>query len=112
MRKYHPDEDATVGPPPTAVNQPSQFLQLMNEYEDEQAEEEDDALDLEETIDEEYSSYINSVPKHAAVLDPLKFWEVSIDNCHSSYITDIYKKNSRPIAKLSQHYTKWPSIIY
>ena len=43
----------------------------MNEYEDEQAEE--DALFMEETIDEEYSSYVNSVLKYTAVLDLLNF---------------------------------------
>jgi hypothetical protein len=93
MRKYRPD-DVTLGPPPsTSANPPSQFLQLMNDYEDEQTE--GDASFSAETIDEEYSSYVSSVPKRAGALDPLKFWEVSIYNCRSCYIADIYKKNCK-----------------
>jgi hypothetical protein len=84
MRKYRPDEDPTIGPPSTAANPPSQFLQLMNDYEDEQAE--GDASFTEETIDEEYKSYVSSVPKRAGALDALKFWEVSFYNCHSCII--------------------------
>jgi hypothetical protein len=91
MRKYRPEEDLTLGPSSTAANPSSQFLQLMNDYEDEQAEE--DASFTEETIDEEYNSYVSSVPKRAGALDTLKFWEVSFYNCHNHcYIADIYKK--------------------
>ena len=32
----------------------------------------------EHTIDEEYTTYILSLPKHASTLDAIKFWEVSI----------------------------------
>ena len=96
MRKYRPselDDDITGPSSSTAVKQPSQFLQLMNDYEEEQADK--DTSFTEETVDEEYNNYANSVPKRkaaAAALDPLKFWEVSIYNCHSCYIVDIYKK--------------------
>lgn len=93
MKKYRPEEGLTLGPPTTAANPPSQFLQLMNDYEDEQAEE--DASFTEDTIDEEYKGYVSSVPKRAGALDVLKFWEVSFYNCHSCYIADIYKKNCK-----------------
>lgn len=91
MRKYRPDsdEDVTAGPSSSiAANPPSQFLQLMIDYDDEQA----DTSFTEETVDEEYNSYVSSVPKRASALDPLKFWEVSIYNCHSCHIADIYQK--------------------
>ena len=87
MRKYRPEEDLTLGLSSTAANPPSQFLQLMNNYKDEQAEE--DASFTEETIDEEYTSYARSVPKRAGALDALKFWEVSFYNCNNCYIADI-----------------------
>ena len=60
---------------PIAVTPAPDFLQRMKEFDDEQAE--GDASITEETIDEEYSNYVNGVPKRN-VLDPLKFWEVSI----------------------------------
>lgn len=47
---------------------------------------------MEETIKEEYTGYVNSVPKHTVELYPLKFWAVSIYKFHSCYIPDIYKK--------------------
>lgn len=103
MRKYRPDEDeddVTGGPSSNAVNPPSQFLQLMIDYDNEQADE--DTSFTQETIEEEYASYVSSVPKHATALDPLKFWEVSIYNCHSCYIADIYQKIARQTAKLSR----------
>lgn len=92
MRKYRPDEDiVTAGPPPPiAVNG---FLELMNDFEDQQADQEDTSF-TQETVDEEYTGYVNSLPKRAVALDPLKFWEVSVYNCHSRHI-DIYEKNCK-----------------
>jgi hypothetical protein len=91
MRQYRSDkDDGTVdAPSSTAVAPPPQFLQHMIDYDDEHAE---DTSFTEETIDDEYNSYINSVPKRAAAaaaLDPLKFWEVSTYNYHSNYTADI-----------------------
>jgi hypothetical protein len=103
MMSYRPDKDTVaVGPSSSiAVNPPSQFLQLMIDYDDEQADQ--DISFSEETIDEEYTGYVSSLPKRAVELDPLKFWEVSIYNCHSCYFTDIYnEKNTRQTAKLSR----------
>jgi hypothetical protein len=88
MRKYRSGEDdldAIVGTSSAATPHP-QFLQHMIDYEDEQ----EDASFTGETIDEEFSSYINSVPKRTAALDPLKFWAVSTYNRHNNYIADIY----------------------
>ena len=88
MRSYRTDKDDDVAVAPsssTAANPPSQFLQLMIDYDDEQ--DDQDVSFSEETIDEEYIGYVSSLPKRAVELDPLKFWEVSIYNCHSCYIT-------------------------
>lgn len=77
MRRYRfDDDDNTISATlPIAVTPAPDFLQRMKEFDDEQAE--GDASITEETIDEEYSNYVNGVPKRN-VLDPLKFWEVSI----------------------------------
>jgi hAT family C-terminal dimerisation region len=96
MRKYRSDDDDVTPAGPSssnaqAINPPSQFLQLMMEYDNEQADE--DISFTGETIDEEYASYVSSVPKHTATLDPLKFWEVSIYNRHSCYLSDFCKTN-------------------
>jgi hypothetical protein len=91
MRKYRSDQDDDIiGTSSStgiarAVTPPHAFLQHMMDYEDEQ---EDTSL-TEETIDEEFNSYVNSVPKRAAALDPLKFWEVSAYNFCDNYIADI-----------------------
>lgn len=70
-----------------------QLLQHMMDFYNKQSEE--DTSITEETIDEEYSSYVSSVLKCTAVLDPLKFWEVSTYNCYRNCITDIYKKKCK-----------------
>jgi hypothetical protein len=83
MRKYRPEEEDPTLVPTTIAAPTSQFLQLMNEYEDEQAEE--DTSFTEETVDEEYENYVRGVPKRAGAVDTLKFWEVSFYNCQLLY---------------------------
>ena len=85
MRKYRSDkDDNTISTfSPVAVVTPAlQFLQHMMDFDDEQAEE--DTSIIEETVDEEYRSYVSSAPKRTAELDPLKFWEVSTYSCHGN----------------------------
>jgi hypothetical protein len=38
----------------------------------------EDTSFTEQTIDEEYTAYILSLPKRAGTLDTIKFWEVSV----------------------------------
>jgi hypothetical protein len=92
MKEYRPDDvGAAVGPSSsTAVNPPSQFLQFMIDYDEEQADQ--DTSLMEETIDEEYTGYVNSLPKRPVELDPLKFWEVSIYKIVSAAISLIFTK--------------------
>ena len=76
---------------------------MMSDLEREQAlAEQEDTSFTEETVEDEYISYVSSLPRHPLELDPLKFWGVSIYNCHSCYITDIYKKIARQTMKLTQ----------
>ena len=77
MRKYRSvEDDDKIGTLSSiAVTPAPQFLQHMIDFEDEQSEEETSFT--EETIDEEFNSYVSSAPKRGATLDILKFWEVS-----------------------------------
>jgi hypothetical protein len=87
MRKYRSNDSnddngdtittAGTAPPPTRLA----FLQYLDDYEDAVADA--DTSYTEQTIDEEFSSYTNSIPRRSAALDPIKFWEVSfaIYNC-------------------------------
>jgi hypothetical protein len=90
MRKYRAEsneDDIISGNSSSIAATPvPQFMQHMMDYE----QSEEDISFTEETIDEEFNSYVTSVPKPTvksgkrtvAFLDPLKFWEVSIYNCH------------------------------
>lgn len=95
MRKYRSDEvDDIIGTAPSVAATPApQFLQHMIDFDEEQ--DDGDTSITEETIDEEYSSYVSGVTRRMTVLDPLKFWEVSIYNCHSICIADILPKTHR-----------------
>ena len=66
-------------------NAPDIWKQYITEYEADVCQ---DTSFTEQTIDEEYTTYILSLPKRASVLDTIKFWEVSISPhryCYSSY---------------------------
>lgn len=95
MGNYRANEDVTVGaPPPIAPS--GQFFQMMSDFEREQAlADQEDTSFTEETVEDEYTGYVSSLPKRPLELDPLKFWGVSIYNCHSCYIADIYQKNCK-----------------
>lgn len=106
MRKYRAEsneDDIISGNSSSIAATPvPQFMQHMMDYE----QSEEDISFTEETIDEEFNSYVTSVPKPTvksgkrtvAFLDPLKFWEVSIYNCHGDQyirVADIYTKTNR-----------------
>lgn len=80
MRKYRSiegDENNMTTAAVTAPGPRQEFLQYLENYESLVAD--DDTSFMEQTIDEEYTSYTSSVPKGpgASKLDPIKFWEVS-----------------------------------
>jgi hypothetical protein len=80
MRKYRSDsDDGNITSALRAQQpQPEAFLQYIENYESHYADGEASMTEL--TIDDEFKSYVNSVPnpKLQATLDPLKFWAVSI----------------------------------
>jgi len=88
MRNYRSQSDSESSDDDRNVTtaskaQPSQpteaYLQFIAAYENNYADE--DASFTEQTIEEEYNTYVASVPnlkrQATSKLDPLKFWEVS-----------------------------------
>ena len=77
MRKYRAINETTSqsnqNTPAIAVDS---WLFSVAEFEDEVEEDEGADTDSEHTIEEEFTTYIMSLPKHGVALDAVEFWEV------------------------------------